>query len=55
MKVKLFTDTPERLRGTACCTDRHGHRFEITAIRPGKDGEAVMSFPASPTAMPPKR
>jgi len=44
VKVKLFTETPESLARYGVLKDRHGKRFEITAIRPAKDGEAVISF-----------
>jgi 16S rRNA processing protein RimM len=44
VKVKLFTETPEGLARYGVLKDRAGKRFEITAIRPAKDGEAVMSF-----------
>jgi 16S rRNA processing protein RimM len=44
VKVKLFTETPEGLARYGVLKDRHGKRFEITAIRPAKDGEAVISF-----------
>lgn len=44
VRVKLFTETPEGLSRYGALKDRHGKRFEVTAIRPGKDGEAVISF-----------
>jgi len=44
VKVKLFTETPEGLARYGVLKDRHGKLFEITAIRPAKDSEAVMSF-----------
>ena len=44
VKVKLFTETPESLARYGVLKDRHGKQFEITAIRPAKDGEAVISF-----------
>ena len=44
VKVKLFTETPEGLARYGVLKDRQGKRFEITAIRPAKDGEAVISF-----------
>ena len=44
VKVKLFTETSESLARYGVLKDRQGKRFEITAIRPAKDGEAVISF-----------
>lgn len=44
VKVKLFTETPEALSRYGVLKDKHGKRFEVTAIRPAKDGEAVISF-----------
>jgi 16S rRNA processing protein RimM len=44
VKVKLFTETPESLSRYGVLKDKHGKRFEVTAIRPVKDGEAVISF-----------
>lgn len=44
VKVKLFTETPGALSRYGVLKDRHGKRFEVTAIRPAKDGEAVISF-----------
>ncbi|HXR95035.1 MAG TPA: ribosome maturation factor RimM [Rhizomicrobium sp.] len=44
VKVKLFTETPESLSRYGVLKDRHGKRFEVTALRPAKDGEAVISF-----------
>ena len=44
VKVKLFTATAEGLARYQTLMDARGNRFEITAIRPSKDGEAVMSL-----------
>jgi len=44
VRVKLFTETPEGLARYGTLRDRSGKCFEVTAIRPGKDGEAVISF-----------
>ena len=44
VKVKLFTETSESLARYGVLKDKHGKQFEITAIRPAKDGEAVISF-----------
>jgi len=44
VKVKLFTEAPESLSRYGVLKDKHGKRFEVTAIRSGKDGEAVISF-----------
>jgi 16S rRNA processing protein RimM len=44
VKVKLFTEAPESLARYGVLKDKHGKRFEVTAIRSAKDGEAVISF-----------
>jgi 16S rRNA processing protein RimM len=44
VKVKLFTEAPESLSRYGVLKDRDGTRFEVTTIRSGKDGEAVISF-----------
>ena len=44
VKVKLFTETPDSLSRYGVLKDKHGKRFEVTAIRSSKDGEAVISF-----------
>ena len=44
VKAKIFTATPDALTRYGALHDKSGKRFEITAFRPGKPGEAVMSF-----------
>jgi 16S rRNA processing protein RimM len=44
VKVKLFTEAPDSLSRYGVLKDKHGKKFEITAIRSSKDGEAVISF-----------
>ncbi len=44
VKAKIFATTPEALTRYGALHDKDGTRFEITAFRPGKPGEAVMSF-----------
>ena len=44
MKAKIFTATPDALTRYGALHDAKGRSFEITAFRPGKPGEAVMSF-----------
>jgi 16S rRNA processing protein RimM len=44
VKAKLFTATPDALLRYSVLHDGKGRRFTITAFRPGKLGEAVMSF-----------
>jgi 16S rRNA processing protein RimM len=44
VKVKIFTASPEALTRYGALKDRHGKEFSITAFRPGKAGEAVISF-----------
>jgi 16S rRNA processing protein RimM len=43
-KVKLFTEAPEALSSYGPLHDARGRKFEITAFRSGKPGEAVISF-----------
>ena len=44
VKAKIFTEVPEALTRYGALHDKDGRRFEITAFRSGKPGEAVMSF-----------
>ena len=44
VKAKIFTETPDALTRYGALHDKTGRAFEITAFRPGKPGEAVMSF-----------
>jgi 16S rRNA processing protein RimM len=44
VKAKIFTAVPDALTRYGALTDKTGRRFEITAFRAGKPGEAVMSF-----------
>jgi 16S rRNA processing protein RimM len=44
VKVKTFTATPGALARYGSLHDGKGNRFEITACRPTKDGEAVIAF-----------
>ncbi|HVZ27422.1 MAG TPA: ribosome maturation factor RimM [Rhizomicrobium sp.] len=44
VKARLFTATPDALLRYSPLHDGKGRRFTITALRPGKKGEAVMSF-----------
>ena len=44
VKAKIFTATPEALTRYGALHDAKGRLYEITAFRPGKSGEAVMSF-----------
>jgi 16S rRNA processing protein RimM len=44
VKAKIFTAAPDTLMRYGVLFDRDGRRFEITAFRAGKPGEAVMSF-----------
>jgi 16S rRNA processing protein RimM len=44
VKVKLFTETPEALARYGLLKDRHGKHYEVIDIRPGRDGEAVISI-----------
>ena len=44
VKAKIFTETPGALTRYGALHDAKGRVFEITAFRPAKAGEAVMSF-----------
>jgi 16S rRNA processing protein RimM len=44
VKVKLFTETPEALTSYGPLHDAKGRRFAVTAVKPGKPGEAVISL-----------
>jgi 16S rRNA processing protein RimM len=44
VKVKLFTEAPGALSSYGPLHDARGRKFEITAFRSGKPGEAVISF-----------
>jgi 16S rRNA processing protein RimM len=44
VKAKIFTAAPDALTRYGALVDKDGRCFEITAFRPGKPGEAVMSF-----------
>ena len=44
VKVKTFTADPDALSRYGALHDRSGKRYEITAFRMAKPGEAVMSF-----------
>ena len=44
VKAKIFTHTPDALTRYGALHDAVGRRFEITAFRTAKPGEAVMSF-----------
>ena len=44
VKVKLFTETPEALAKYGPLRDARGKSYEVIACRPGKPGEAVISF-----------
>ena len=44
VKVKTFTADPEALGAYGALHDSQGRRYEITAFRTAKPGEAVMSF-----------
>lgn len=44
VKAKIFTATPDALTAYGALQDKHGKAFSITAFRPGKPGEAVISF-----------
>ena len=44
VKVKIFTASAEALSRYGALKDRHGREFSITALRPAKTGEAVISF-----------
>jgi 16S rRNA processing protein RimM len=42
--AKIFAASPEALTRYGALTDRQGKEFSITALRPGKAGEAVISI-----------
>ena len=44
VKIKLFTEAPEALSSYGPLHDARGRKFEITAFRAAKPGEAVISF-----------
>jgi 16S rRNA processing protein RimM len=44
VKVKTFTAAPDALARYGCLHDARGNRFEITAFRPTRGGEAVIAF-----------
>ena len=44
VKVKLFTETPEALAKYGPLRDGRGKSYEVISCRPGKPGEAVISF-----------
>lgn len=44
VKVKTFTENPDALRAYGVLHDAKGQRYEITAFRPAKPGEAVIAF-----------
>ena len=44
VKAKIFTETPEALAAYGPLHDAAGRRFEIVDLRPGKPGEAVLTF-----------
>jgi 16S rRNA processing protein RimM len=44
VKVKTFTQGPEALRTYGVLHDKSGKRYEITAFRVSKPGEAVIAF-----------
>jgi 16S rRNA processing protein RimM len=44
VKVKLFTETPEALTRYGPLRDARGKSYQVIACRPGKPGEAVISF-----------
>ena len=44
VKAKIFTETPDALTRYGALHDASERSFEITAFRPTKPGEAVMSF-----------
>jgi 16S rRNA processing protein RimM len=44
VKVKTFTEAPEALRAYGVLQDATGRKYEITAFRPTKEGEAVIAF-----------
>ena len=44
VKAKIFTASPDALTAYGALKDGNGREFSITAFRPGKPGEAVISF-----------
>ena len=44
VKAKIFTAEPEALTRYGALHDARGRGFEIIAVRPGKMGEAVLTF-----------
>jgi len=44
VRAKIFAASPEALASYGTLRDKEGRTFSITALRPGKTGEAVMSF-----------
>jgi 16S rRNA processing protein RimM len=44
VKAKVFTAEPQSLAAYGPLHDRKGRKFEITALRPTKDAEAVIAF-----------
>jgi 16S rRNA processing protein RimM len=44
VKVKTFTENPERLGAYGPLTTEAGRVLEVAALRPGKAGEAVVRF-----------
>lgn len=42
--MKTFTASPEALAGYGALQDKNGKDYSITNFRPGKPGEAVISF-----------
>jgi 16S rRNA processing protein RimM len=44
VKAKIFTASPEALAAYGPLHDARGRRYEITAVRSTKDGEAVIAF-----------
>ena len=44
VKAKIFTEVPDALTRYGALHDRKGRMYEITALRPAKEGEAVIAF-----------
>jgi 16S rRNA processing protein RimM len=44
VRAKIFTASPEALTAYGALKDKNGRAFSITAFRPGKKDEAVISF-----------
>jgi len=44
VKVKTFTAAPQSLGAYGPLHDKSGRLYTVTALRPGKDGEAVAAF-----------